>query len=111
MRYKLFLSAIVLLVATLNSANSEAQRASKKTHVTISGCLNKLHDDYELVDQKGVHNLVYKSDHFDLEPYVGKSVTLVGDRSAMPSTDTATPRPMPHFVVKELRPGTGSCDR
>ena len=111
MRLRLLLLSIILVSATLYSGNSQAQSGTKKHHVTITGCLNKLHDDYELVDQEGVHNLVYKSEKFDLEPYLGKSVTLVGERSAIPSTDSGTARPMPHFRVRELRPGTGNCER
>lgn len=111
MRRRLFLLTIMLIGATLYIVNSQARGATNKRHVTISGCLNKLHDDYELVDQKGIHNLVYKSEKVDLEQYVGRSVTLVGDRSAIPSTDTGTARPMPHFRVIELRPGTRNCER
>ncbi|HKF01907.1 MAG TPA: hypothetical protein VKB49_06315, partial [Candidatus Sulfotelmatobacter sp.] len=57
----------------------------------------------------GIHNLVYQSDKFDLDSYVGQSVTLIGDRSAIPSTDTGTARPMPHFKVAELRQASGKC--
>jgi hypothetical protein len=44
-----------------------------------------------------------------LDSYVGQSVTLIGNQSATPSTDTGTGRPMPHFVVLEVQPASGSC--
>jgi len=54
--------------------------------------------------------MLYNS-NIDFESYVGKSVTLVGDRSAMPSTDTGTGRPMPYFRVLKLKPATGNCSK
>lgn len=88
------------------------QTSQHQKHATITGCLTK--DDlgnYELVDQKGIHNLVYPSDKFDLDSYVGQSVTLVGDRGAIPSTDTGTARPKPHFKVVELQSASGNCGK
>ena len=109
MQLRLFLLVILLVIP----AHVFSQSANPKmtTHdVTITGCLTKnSHGDYELVDQKGVHNLVYKSERVDLESHVGQSVSLTGEQSAVPSTDTGTSRPMPHFVVKKLQQGSGKC--
>ena len=108
------LLAILLVIAALLSSNATTAPTNSEKHhkVTITGCLTRSpHGDYELVDEKGVHNLVYKSESVDLESHVGQSVALTGERSAMPSTDTGTARPMPHFVVWELRPGSGKCGK
>lgn len=107
MRLRLFLLVILSVIPALVFP----QTPKMTTHyVTITGCLAKnSHGDYELVDQKGVHNLVYKSERVDLESHVGQSVSLTGEQSAMPSTDTGTSRPMPHFVVKKLQQGSGKC--
>jgi len=109
MKLRLFLPLISLVISTLTFSQSATPK--KTTHeVTITGCLTKNpHGDYDLVDQNGVHNLVYKSDRVDLESHVGQSVSLTGQQSAMPSTDTGTSRPMPHFVVKKLQDGLGKC--
>jgi hypothetical protein len=86
--------------------NSSHQSAKRKT---ITGCLTKAaHDTYRVVDQKGKTNMVY-STTVHLDSYVGQSVTLIGNQSATPSTDTGTGRPMPHFVVLEVQPASGSC--
>lgn len=83
----------------------------KHSHTKITGCLTRgEHDAFELVDQKGVTNLVYSAS-VKLDPYVGKSVTLVGDQSATPSTDTGTARPMPHFFVKHVHPASSTCNK
>lgn len=110
---------ILLITATLCTAKSAPQYATQdsnsqtpqpRNYVTITGCLTKsADDDFVVVDQRGIHNLVYQSDKFDLDSYVGQSVTLIGDRGAIPSTDTGTARPMPHFKVMELRPASGKC--
>lgn len=109
MQLRLFLLAILLVFPALVFSQSASPKMT--THyVTITGCLTKnAHGEYELVDQKGVHNLVYKSERVDLESYVGKSVSLTGEQSAMPSTDNGTSNPMPHFVVKKLEQGSGKC--
>jgi len=52
--------------------------------------------------------MVYSST-VHLDSYVGQFVTLTGSRSAMPSTDTGTGRPMPHFAVTGVQPATGQC--
>jgi hypothetical protein len=105
---RLFLLVILFVIPALVFSQS----ATPTNYVTITGCLTKnAHGEYELVDQKGVHNLVYKSERVDLESYVGKSVSLTGEQSAMPSTDNGTSHPMPHFVVKRLEQGSGKCGK
>ena len=107
MELRHFLFAILFVIPTLLFSQTPKLTTH---HLTITGCLTKNpHGDYDLVDQNGVHNLVYKSDRVDLESHVGQSVSLTGQQSAMPSTDTGTSRPMPHFVVKKLQDGSGKC--
>jgi hypothetical protein len=109
MQLRLFPLVILLVIPALVFSQSSTPKMTTH-HVTITGCLTKnSHGDYELVDQKGVHNLVYKSERVDLESHVGQSVSLTGEQSAMPSTDTGTSRPMPHFVVKKLQQESGKC--
>jgi hypothetical protein len=118
MKESLFLLTILLFVPAIVSSqtetpsapqNSNRQAVQHRNHVTITGCLTSSHHkEYRLVDQDGTTNLVY-SPTVDLDSYVGQSVTLVGNRSASPSTDTGTARPMPHFMVTEVRPASGSC--
>src|SRR5215472_9612490 len=89
--------------------NAEVQPAAHRKHNSITGCLtNGDHDTYRLVDQKGVTNMVYSST-VHLDSYVGQFVTLTGSKSATPSTDTGTSRPMPHFAVTGVHPATGQC--
>jgi hypothetical protein len=106
MRVSLFVLAI-LVVAPALAFN---QSPKPKTHKAITGCLTSTSkaDEYRLVDEKGVTNIVY-SVTIHLDSYVGQSFTLTGDQSAMPSTDTGTGRPMPHFKVLEVKPASGSC--
>ena len=121
MKQRLCQLLILLVTATLCTAKSAPQYAAQDNnpqtpqlhnHVTITGCLTKNpDDDFVLVDQKGIHNLVFQSDKFDLDSYVGHFVTLIGDRGAIPGTDTGTARPMPHFKVIELRPASGKCGK
>src|SRR5580704_70307 len=89
-----------------------AQSPNPKTNQTINGCLtsNGRSHEYQLVDENGVTNIVY-STTVHLNSYVGKSVSLVGDQSATPSTDTGTGRPMPHFKVVEVQPASGDCKK
>ena len=109
MKLRLLLPLIPLVISALVFSQSSTPKMTTH-HVTITGCLTKnSHGDYELVDQKGVHNLVYPSEKVDLESHVGQSVSLTGQQSAMPSTDTGTSRPMPHFVVDKLQQGSGKC--
>jgi hypothetical protein len=93
------------------SQDSNAQTQKQHKHTMITGCISKNpHNEYELVDQKGAHSMLYSS-NIDFDPYIGKSVTVVGDRSAMPSTDTGTARPMPHFRVLKVQPASGNCSQ
>ena len=118
MKETLFLLTVLLVVPAVVSSQTETpstaqnnnrQAVGQRNHVTITGCLTSSHHkEYQLVDQDGTTNLVY-SPTVNLDAYVGQSVTLVGNRSATPSTDTGTARPMPHFMVTEVRPASGSC--
>ena len=81
----------------------------KRNQTAVTGCLTKnRQNEYELVDEKGIHTLLYSST-VPLDTYMGQSVTLVGELSAAPSTDTGPARPMPHFKVVDLRPAAGKC--
>jgi hypothetical protein len=107
MRTRLLVLAI-LLVATL----AFSQSPKPKTRSKITGCLTSTGqpDEYRLVDEKGVTNQVY-SVSVHLDSYVGKSVTLIGDQSATPSTDSGTSHPTPHFKVVEVQPASGACKK
>ena len=108
MRGRLF--ALVILVVAPVLAFSQSPKP--KTHSKITGCLTSTGDPegYQLVDEKGITNLVYSAT-LHLDSYVGQSVTLIGDQSAMPSTDTGTARPMPHFRVLKVHPASGNCKK
>jgi len=118
MKETLFLLTVLLVVPAVVSSQTETpstsqdinrQAVPQRNHVSITGCLTSSHHkEYQLVDQDGTTNLVY-SPTVNLDAYVGQSVTLVGNRGAIPSTDTGTARPMPHFMVTEVRPASGSC--
>lgn len=83
----------------------------KHNQSAVTGCLTKNpHNEYELVDEKGIHNLL-SSSTVPLDTYVGQSVTLIGERSSTPSTDVGTARPMPYFKVVDLRPASGKCSK
>jgi len=83
----------------------------KRNQSAVTGCLTKnSHNEYELVDGKGIRILLYSST-VPLDTYVGQSVTAIGERSATPSTDTGTERPTPHFKVVDLRPASGKCSK
>ena len=118
MRGNLFVLAILVVMPAFAFSQTDTPNAAQNSkpqtakHSTITGCLTSSeHHTYRLVDEKGQTNMVYsgKTVHLDLDSYVGKSVTLVGDQSATPSTDTGTGRPMPHFRVMEVRPASGNC--
>jgi hypothetical protein len=106
MRGSLSMLAILMVAPVL------AQSPNPKTHQTITGCLTSTGSshEYQLVDEKGVTNIVY-STTVHLNSYVGKSVSLVGDQSATPSTDTGTAQPMPHFKVVKVQPASGDCKK
>lgn len=118
MKESLFLLTILLVAPAVVSSQTETptapqdsnrQAVHQRNHITITGCLTSSHHkEYQLVDQEGTTNLVY-SPTVNLDSYVGQSVTLVGNRSASPGTDTGTARPMPHFMVIEVRSASGSC--
>lgn len=105
-------SLFVLAILVVAPALAFSQSPKPKTHSKITGCLASTGqpDEYRLVDKKGVTNLVY-SVTVHLDSYVGQSVTLIGDQSAMPSTDTGTARPKPTFKVVEVQPASGNCKK
>jgi hypothetical protein len=106
MRGNLFVLAILFITP----AFTFGQTAKHKN--TITGCLTSTtigkRKEYRLVDQKRNTNIAY-SKTVDLAPYVGQSVTLVGDVSATPSADETTREPMPVFMVFEVQPASGHC--
>ena len=108
MRGRLFVLAVLMVAPALAFSQSPKQ----KTHSKITGCLTRADqsDEYRLVDEKGITNQVY-SGTLHLDSYVGQSVTLIGDQSAMPSTDTGTGRPTPHFKVVKVKPASGTCKK
>lgn len=106
MKKKLFVLAIMVVAPVLVLSQSPKPR----THLTITGCLTSGDQphEYRLVDEKGVTNQVYSAT-IHLDSYIGQSVTLTGDQSATPSTDTGTGRPQPHFKVVKVQPSSGTC--
>jgi hypothetical protein len=106
-------SPFVLAILVIGPVFSFSQSPEPTTHSKITGCLTSIGQphEYRLADQKGVTNQVY-STTVHLDSYVGKSVTLIGDQSATPSTDTGTGRPTPHFKVVEVeQAGSGDCKK
>ena len=103
---------VLACILVVTPALSFSQSPKPKTHSTISGCLTSGDhpDEYRLVDEKGVTNIVY-SVSVHLDSYVGQSVALTGDQSARPSTDTGTAQPMPHFKVVKVKPASGTCKK
>jgi hypothetical protein len=118
MEERLFLMTVLLVTPALVSSQTAVPKATqdhgrpmhlKRNQSAVTGCLTKNpHKEYELVDEKGNHNLLYSST-VPLDTYVGQSVTVIGERSATPSTDTA--RPLPYFKVVDLRPASGKCSK
>jgi hypothetical protein len=108
MRGRLFVFAILVVAPALTFSQSP----KPKTHSTITGCLTSAGqpNEYQLVDEKGITNLVY-SVTVHLDSYVGKSVTLTGDQDAAPSTDNGMGRPTPHFKVVKVQPASGDCKK
>ena len=110
------LSVTPALVSCLTGVRNATQNNTPPMHLmrnqsAVTGCLTKnSHGEYELVDEKGIHTLLYSST-VPLDTYMGQSVTLVGELSAAPSTDTGPARPMPHFKVVDLRPAAGKCSK
>src|SRR5262249_9868008 len=108
MRGSLFALTILVVAPTLAFSQTEHNPKTAK-QATITGCLSKTKgNQYQLVDQKKVTNLLI-SDTVNLESYVGQSVTLIGNQSATPSTDTGTKRPTPTFRVREVQQASGTC--
>ena len=120
MKKRCLLLTVLLVTPALVSSQTGAMKVSQghgppmhlgRNQSALTGCLTKNpHGEYELVDEKGIHNLLYSST-VPLDTYVGQSVTLIGERSATPSTDMGTARPMTHFKVVDLRPASGKCSR
>jgi hypothetical protein len=103
---------LVLAILVVTPALAFSQSPKPNTHSTITGCLTHTSqpDEYRLVDESGFTNIVY-SVTVHLDSYVGQSVTLSGDQSATPSTDTGTAQPMPHFKVVKVKPASGACKK
>lgn len=118
MRGNLLVLAILVVTQAFAFSQTDTSAAQKsigqtaKHKSTITGCLTSTtmgkRKEYRLVDQKRTKNIAY-SKIVDLDPYVGQSVTLVGDVSATPSTDEGTSQPMPVFVVFKVQPASGNC--
>jgi len=106
----LIFTAFALTQTSTPSQASNSHPMQKPQHVTIKGCLanSTTEKEYQLVDEKGITNLVYSSS-INLASYVGQSVTLNGDRSAVPSTDTGTSDPKPHFIAKKIHVDSKTC--
>ena len=105
----LFSSVLAPSQTTSSPAGAgSTSEGNRRKSATITGCLIKnSHNEYELVDEKGTRNLLYGS--ADLQSYVGQTVTVLGAQSVIPSTDTGTARPMPHFKVREVQSASGKC--
>jgi len=109
MRKILFVTTVLMVASALAFGQTGTPSTQGGKRSTITGCLtSSKHDTYRLVDQKGVMNMVYSST-VHLDPYVGKFVTLIGNQSATPSRDEGMGKPMPHFVVLEVQPASGTC--
>ena len=114
MKVSVFLFAPLLLAPAFVLSQNEPSASTQgnmhhfdRHHVSITGCLTSREpNEYEMVDQQGITNLLYS--RINLSAYVGQSVTVVGDQSATPSTDSGTARPMPHFIVKKVH-ASGKC--
>jgi len=107
MRGRLFVLAVLVVAPVLAFCQSPKHQSK------ITGCLTAGQpNNYRLVDQRGVTNYVYSdSVSVHLNSYVGQSVTLVGDQSAMTGTDTGTARTSRHFKVVEVQPASGKCKK
>jgi len=118
MKERLVLLTVLSVTPTLVFGQAGVQKTTqghgppmhiKHNESALTGCLTKNpYNEYELVDKKGIHTLLYSST-VPLDTYMGQTVTLVGELSAAPSTDTGTARTVPHFKVVDLRPAPGKC--
>lgn len=114
---RFLLLTVLLVTPTLVSSQSGVPKATqdhgrpmhlKLNQSAVTGCLTKNpHNEFELVDVKGIHNLLYSST-VPLDTYVGQSVTVIGERSSTPSTEMGT---APPIKVVDLRPASGKCSK
>src|SRR5215831_6551870 len=117
MKERFLLLTVLLVTPALVSSQTGAPKATQghgppmhlgRNQSALTGCLMKNpHGEYVLVDEKGIHNLLYSST-VPLDTYLGQSVTLIGERSATPSTDTGAAR---LIKVVDLRPASGKCSK
>ena len=117
MKERLLLLTVLLVTPALVSSQTGAPKAAQghgppmhlgRNQSALTGCLMKNpHGEYVLVDEKGIHNLLYSST-VPLDTYLGQSVTLIGEQSATPRTDTGTTR---LIKVVDLRPASGKCSK
>src|SRR5215467_11351651 len=115
MEKRFFLLTVLLVSPALVSSQTGVPKATQdhghpmhlqRNQSALTGCLTKnSHEEYELVDKKGIHNLLYSST-VPLDTYVGQFVTLIGE-PAMPSANMGTARHAPYFKVVDLRPASG----
>jgi hypothetical protein len=120
MEESFFLLTVLLVTPALVSSQTAVPKATqdhgrpmhlKRNQSAVTGCLTKnSHNEYELVDEKGNHHLLFSST-VPLDTYLGQSVTVIGERSATPSTDMGTARPLLYFNVVDLRPASGRCSK
>lgn len=120
MKEQILLLTVLSVASALLSIPAQLPKATqghgppmhlKRNQTTVTGCLTKNpNNEYELVDEKGIHDLL-ESSTVPLDTYAGQSVTVMVERSATPSTDTGTARPMPRFKVLDLRPASGKCSK
>jgi hypothetical protein len=120
MEERFFLLTVLLVTPALVSSQTTVPKAAqdhrrpmhlKRNQSAVTGCLMKNpHGEYVLVDEKGIHNLLYSST-VPLDTYLGQSVTVIGERGSTPTTDMGTARSLPYFKVVDLRPASGKCSR
>ena len=110
MMFMLTASTVFGQVSDPNPTQDNSQAQMTHNQIAVTGCLTKnSHNEFELVDQKGVHNLPYSST-VNLDSYVGKEVTIVGRRAATPSSDTGG-HSAPHFQVSKVQSSSGDCKK
>ena len=92
--------------STVPQTNSQPQE--ERTEISVTGCLTKdSSNQYELVDQEGVHNLP-ESSSISLDQFVGQEVTLIGQRTPMP-TKNSVAQPKARLAVSKVQV-SGKCD-
>lgn len=97
-----------LLVSAQNTSRGDQENDPRK-EIAITGCVTKnSHNEFELVDEKGIDNVLYGA-VVNLDQYVGQKVTLVGKRSATASTDMGIKNPQPHFLVTKVQSELSAC--